>query len=156
MGLPRPERSTAWAITTTLGFPTDCFIGWLVWSLNLTSAKSFERGRQHSLILCWQHTATSPRTRQEFKKGCGLLSCTQSWLLGSDLRRLNSGEYSRAIKAWFDLGFRAATAQTLCILLRVVPPLYGFFWLPLLTLCEEAEWGQFIAWKNIRPEELQL
>lgn len=60
------------------------------------------------------------------------------------------------IKAWFDPAFWAATAQSLCILLWIVPPLYGFFWLTLLILFEEAEWGQFIAWKNITPEEQQL
>lgn len=61
-----------------------------------------------------------------------------------------------AIKAWFDLDFQAVIAPSLCILLRIVPPLYRFFRLTLLILFEEAVWGQSMAWRNTRPEEQHL
>lgn len=56
----------------------------------------------------------------------------------------------------FDLDFLVAAAQALCILPQVVPPLYGFFQLTPLILSEEAERGQLLAWRNIRPDKQQL
>lgn len=150
--VPCAKHSTAWVVTTTLGFPTDFFIGCLEWSLNLTWAKSFEKRRQYFLILCWQNTASFPHTSLELWTLVFYpVMIIRVWFKTSELLGVLP-----AIKVWFDLGCQAATAQSLCILLQTVPPLYRFFQLTLLILFEEAEWGQFIAWKNIRPEEQQL
>lgn len=150
--VPCAKHSTAWAVTTTLGFPTGFFIGCLEWSLNLMWAKSFERERQYFLFRCWQHTASFPHTCLELRTPVFYpVMIIRVWFKTSELLSV-----LRAIKEWFDLDFWAGTAQNLCILLQTVPPLYRFFQLTLLILFEEAEWGQFIAWKNIRPEEQQL
>lgn len=58
-----------------------------------------------------------------------------------------------AIKAWFDLDFQAATAQSLCILLQIVPPLYGFsawpFWSYLKKLSGGSSFhGRILGLKN--------